>query len=555
MTRGPSRFFSPRRGQDTRAWPLLGLLLVVIVAAIGGVLWFMREAMQNERLAVREKLAEAYRGHLSLVQQRIEEKWREGLERIDAASENGSALFAAAARKDWSESVICLAEDGSVLYPRSEGIARVAAANEELLAVEREPGNPAAVETLQRRLNRYEGEALPASQRLFLMHELQGLAPGVTLPTLAAEDLAAQVLEAGLPTERMAASVAQRLGTLGWGVRSPKGRALALFSTPVLRARLEQWAAELPLPAGVQIASTAPGEEVPEETTLLTAPLAPNLPGWRLALRLDDRTIFDSTAGRRIAGYLWVGSILIAGVTVLAFFVARGLQQQMQVAQLKNDLVATVSHELKTPLTAMRALVETLLDTEELNPATTREYLQLVAQENARLSRLIEHFLTFSRLERGRFAFDFSPVAPGTIVTEALAALGERASAVEMQTAAGLPALIGDREALVTALLNLLDNAWKYSGETKRIILRTTALGANVAFAVEDNGIGLSAADCRKVFRQFYQANQRLSRTVGGCGLGLNIVQSIVEAHDGRVQVASTPGEGSTFTIEIPGSR
>lgn len=555
MTRGPARFFAPRRGQDVRAWPLLGLLLIVVLAAVGGVLWFMREAMQNERLAVREKIAEAYRGHLSLVQRRIEEEWRSGLERFDSAAEKGPALFAVAVRGGWAESVICLGEDGSVIYPRSDGVARVAAANAELLAVEREPGNPTAVEALRARVNRYDGEALPSTQRLFLLRELQRLAPGVDLPTLAAEDLAAQVLDAGLPTEPAAALVVQPMEAATWGVRSGQGRALALFSTATLRARLGQWAAELPLPAGVQIAVTARGEEVSEEPPLLTASLAPSLPGWRLALRLDDRTIFDSTAGRRIAGYLWVGSTVIASMAVLAFFIARGLQQQMQVAQLKNDLVATVSHELKTPLTAMRALVETLLEAEEFNPATTREYLQLLAQENGRLSRLIEHFLTFSRLERGRFAFDFSPVAPETIVAEALTAFGERATTVEVHTAAGLPTVVGDRESLVTALLNLLDNAWKYSGETKQIVLRTTVQNDGVAFAVEDNGIGLSPADCRRVFRQFYQADQRLSREVGGCGLGLNIVQSIVEAHGGQVRVVSTLGKGSTFTFEIPGSR
>jgi signal transduction histidine kinase len=105
---------------------------------------------------------------------------------------------------------------------------------------------------------------------------------------------------------------------------------------------------------------------------------------------------------------------------------------------------------------------------------------------------------------------------------------------------------------MLTALLNLLDNAWKYSGDVKHIVLRTKARNGNVCFAVEDNGIGLTPRESKRVFRRFYQTDQGLSRSVGGCGLGLNIVQSIVEAHHGSVRVESEPGRGSTFTIEIP---
>jgi len=204
----------------------------------------------------------------------------------------------------------------------------------------------------------------------------------------------------------------------------------------------------------------------------------------------------------------------------------------------------------------MRAIVDTLLDTERFDEKTTREYLELLATENARLSRLIENFLTFSRLERNKFKFEFARIRPQQVVEGAVAALGERGHApgctFESHVAADLPSIHGDADALVTALLNLLDNAWKYSGDEKRIVLRTEARNGNVCFAVEDNGIGLSPSECRRVFDRFYQTDQRLARAAGGCGLGLSIVQSIVEAHHGSVRVKSEPGRGSTFTIEIP---
>src|SRR5258708_5329819 len=195
-------------------------------------------------------------------------------------------------------------------------------------------------------------------------------------------------------------------------------------------------------------------------------------------------------------------------MSVLGLLIARGFGRQVQLARLKNDLVATVSHELKTPLTAMRALVDTLLDAERFDEKTTRDYLQLLATENARLSRLIENFLAFSRLERNKFKFQFESIDPQQIVEGAVAAMGERAGKVTVEATNQLPSVRGDPDALVTALLNLLDNAWKYSGDEKHIVLRTGARNGVVCFAVEDNGIGLSPGETKRVFRRFYQTDQ-----------------------------------------------
>lgn len=553
------RIFHRRMGQDVRAWPMLALLLLVVAAAIGCVLWFMREAMQNERLAVRQKLAEAYRAHLVLAQQHAAEQWSRGLARFDEA-EAGPALFARAVREGWAESAIVFGADGRIIYPRMNAPERVAEANADLLALDSpgdasDPQRQQTAERLRARVTDYESGALPAAQRRFLMRELQRLAPDSEFPTLPAEDLATRFLEAhlapALPDTLRPADLPDV-----WQAASPGKHALALFSTSNLRGKLAALVREPALPAGVGVAVVAPGEAALTETTLVTLSLGPQLPGWRLALSLDDHALFDTAAEKKVTAYLWIGSAFIGAMTVLAIFLARGFGHQVQLARLKNDLVATVSHELKTPLTAMRALVETLLDTEKFDEKTTREYLQLLARENTRLSRLIDNFLTFSRLERNKFTFEFTPVQPQTIAGNAIAAMGERLHApgctFETHSAANLPAIVGDSDALVTALLNLLDNAWKYSGDEKHIVLRTDTRNGSVRFAVEDNGIGLSAAERRRIFHRFYQADQSLTRTAGGCGLGLSIVRSIVDAHRGTVEVASEPGRGSTFTIELP---
>ncbi len=230
----------------------------------------------------------------------------------------------------------------------------------------------------------------------------------------------------------------------------------------------------------------------------------------------------------------------------------------MALTQLRNDLVANVTHELKTPLSSMRLLVDTLLNSQPLNEQTAREYLQLIAQENLRLSRLIDNFLTFSRMERNKYAFGFKEVPAADIVEGAVAAVRERFNVpgCHFQTEANgdLPPVLADADAMVTAVVNLLDNAYKYSGDEKQITLRAAALNGSVLFSVQDNGIGLSPRDTRRIFKRFFQVDQRLSRSRGGCGLGLSIVKFIVTAHHGNVRVESQPGRGSTFTISLPGA-
>ena len=171
------------------------------------------------------------------------------------------------------------------------------------------------------------------------------------------------------------------------------------------------------------------------------------------------------------------------------------------------------------------------------------------------MSHLIDNFLSFSRMERGKQTFDLAEVSAAEIARRAVEAAGERFQTpncrLEVQTEEVLT-IMADTDAMVTAILNLLDNAYKYSGDDKRIVLRTYAENGNACFAVRDNGIGLSARGKKQVFRPFYQVDRRLSRETGGCGLGLSIVKFIVTAHGGTVRVDSRPGEGSTFTVVVP---
>ncbi len=541
---------------------MLVLLLVVVLVAVGCVLWFMREAMRNEALAVSEQLNAAYTANLDLVQARLLDRWNRKLAELDGP-DTGPACFARCVRNGFADSVISLDPQGGIAYPHFSAERNVAA-NAELFALESSPDRTnqqfiAAVTQLRDIVNNYGTNTLSSAQRRFIMHELRRLDPSVELPTLAAEELAARYLDANpsFPTNTIPRAI--ELHDV-WAIVSPNRGVLGLFSTDGLKAKLQGLISDVSLPKGESVTVMAPGEHKYQRLPMVFMNVfGGNLQGWSdfsLVLSIDSVGSYNTAVRKRLVPYLVVGCVLISAMLVSAVLLARGVGRQARLVRLKNDLVATVSHELKTPLTAMRVLVDTLLDTEQFDEKTTREYLKLLATENARLSRLIDNFLTFSRLERNKFTFEFARVRPEQIVEGAVAALGERAQSpgcvLESHTANNLPPIRGDADALVTALLNLLDNAWKYTGNEKHIVLRTESHNGSVCFAVQDNGIGLTPRDSKRVFRRFYQADQGLSRSAGGCGLGLSIVQSIVEAHHGSVRVESEPGRGSTFTIEIP---
>jgi signal transduction histidine kinase len=142
------------------------------------------------------------------------------------------------------------------------------------------------------------------------------------------------------------------------------------------------------------------------------------------------------------------------------------------------------------------------------------------------------------------------------IVTSAVDTVREKYQApgarLDVEVGAGLPKITGDAGSLVTVLVDLLDNAHKYTGDDKHVTLRADAGEGKVCLEVQDNGIGLSRRAAKKVFGRFYQVDHRLARQTGGCGLGLSIVQFIVTAHGGSVSVSSQPGRGSTFTVTLP---
>ncbi len=298
------------------------------------------------------------------------------------------------------------------------------------------------------------------------------------------------------------------------------------------------------------------GLKNPEKAAFLTAPLGKFFPNWNVEVHFKDIDIFETRANKQKVVYLWTGLLAIAVMIAAGLLAANVVGKQIRINKLKNDFIATVSHELKTPLASMRVLVDTLLEGSYRNQQQVTEYLQLVSKENERLSGLIDNFLTFSRMERNKQAFAMARTNPAAIARDAVEAVKTKFSMgqcrFDVNIREDLPHVKADRDAMVTVLINLLDNAYKYSYDNKQIELRVTPEDSSVCFYVSDKGRGMSRRSARKIFDRFYQADRSLSRQAEGCGLGLSIAKFIVVAHKGTISVESKPGKGSTFTVKLP---
>jgi signal transduction histidine kinase len=418
------------------------------------------------------------------------------------------------------------------------------------------PAYRSHLDRLVRQLNDYGNGAFSSSQRCFLMEDLLATAPDCgPFATLAAEQLANRYAVA-MATPSAPGQLAPTPLPHVWQFANADKTIVAVFRHERVAAEMAALIAQESGSADAAITLLAPGSDPAASSSFLNLPAGGHLPGWQVALQLVGPDPFGTAAQQRITRYLWTGVLVAVFTVVLASVVGRFVGRQVKFTRLKNDLIATVSHELKTPLASIRALVDTLLDNNAADPKQTREYLELVAKENARLSRLIDNFLAFSRMERNKHAFQFAAVQPGDVASTAADTVRERFDAAgcrfDVEVASQLPTITADRDALVTVVLNLLDNAYKYTDNDKQISLHVTVGNGDVCFEVQDNGIGLSRRAAKRIFDRFYQVDQRLSRKGGGCGLGLAIVRFIVDAHGGTIDVRSQLGKGSTFTVRLP---
>ncbi|MFO7445361.1 MAG: HAMP domain-containing sensor histidine kinase [Ignavibacteriaceae bacterium] len=262
--------------------------------------------------------------------------------------------------------------------------------------------------------------------------------------------------------------------------------------------------------------------------------------------------ILEERTNTSIILILVLTSILIAGV----FIIFRNIRREVELAQIKSDFVSNVSHELRTPL----ALITMFADTLEMGRAKTeekkQEYYSIISKEATRLSRIVNKILSFSKIEAGKRDYHFSNVNLYKIVEDVYNTykfhLQNSGFKIVLQQEENIPDIKADGEAVSEAVINLIDNAVKYSIKVKEITIFTGVEKNFVFVEIQDKGTGISDENQKKIFDKFYRVSEGLVHTTKGTGLGLTIVKHIVDAHKGEIKVKSKPGEGSSFKLMFP---
>jgi len=278
-------------------------------------------------------------------------------------------------------------------------------------------------------------------------------------------------------------------------------------------------------------------------------------PGLTLAIKLPGTTlaVLEQRFVRTDFLILAVIALLLTGGIILTH---RNISREMALARLKSDFVSNVSHELRTPLSLIRLYAETLEMGRLKSQEKYHEYYCIIRKESERLTALINNILDFSRIEAGRKEYDFRETDMRELVCNTLDSyrfqIEQQGFAFEEKIADDLPLVKVDREAVARSLLNLVNNALKYSQDQKFIGVNLFRDNGSVKLEVVDHGIGIPPQEQQKIFEKFYRVGDPLVHNTKGSGLGLALVQHIVQAHGGEVSVDSTPGRGSKFTITFP---
>lgn len=278
-------------------------------------------------------------------------------------------------------------------------------------------------------------------------------------------------------------------------------------------------------------------------------------PGLILGIKLRGTTIASISDRFLRTSFLSLGALSLlmgAGMTLMYRNVAR----ELALAKLKSDFVSNVSHELRTPLALIRLYAETLELGRIANSGKQHEYYEIIRKESERLTALINNILDFSRIESGKKEYSFRETDIAELVHSTLDSyrfeIEQGGFQLEEKIENDVPRLLVDREAIARSLLNLVNNAVKYSSTEKYLCIHLYSQDSRVNLEVVDHGIGIPPKEQMKIFEKFYRVGDPLVHNTKGSGLGLSLVRHIVEAHGGGVGVESVPGKGSKFIITLP---
>jgi signal transduction histidine kinase len=320
---------------------------------------------------------------------------------------------------------------------------------------------------------------------------------------------------------------------------------------PELRAG--DWANDLTLGIRHDSLQQADQQELVRSRMHATAVL---FPGWDVTVsskKAPTIRLFGIQTPLLSIGF---GSLVVAVILLGIYSIYRDIRRDEELSKMKSEFISNVSHELKTPIAAIRMLADNLRENRVETEARTKEYYQLISREGARLSHLIENILDFSRIEEKRKAFrierhDLAAIV-GETVRQFTSLVEETSQRITITMAEALPQVLIDPDAIALAVFNLLDNAVKYSDRGTSINVRIYRSDGFLCIEMEDHGIGISKADQAKVFEKFYRVHETDGKKIPGSGIGLTLVKEIAQGHHGRVEVHSRPNVGSTFQLLLP---
>ena len=296
---------------------------------------------------------------------------------------------------------------------------------------------------------------------------------------------------------------------------------------------------------------------------LLSGTGSPNVEMARRVISFGQAPLTLEAAGVSTARDEGQGRLLRWGLVLVVLLVITGsgavlraIHRELAVARLQSDFVAAVSHEFRSPLTTLHHLTDLLHDDRVRSEERRKRYYQVLASEIARLHRLVEDLLDFGRMEAGKRRYRLEELDAVALVDAAVADFRQEAESigfqVDLRTDVSRALVAADAEALRRALWNLLDNAMKYSPERRAVWVTITQEPGRLAVHVRDEGMGISPADQRRIFRKFERGSAAREASIRGTGLGLAMVHGIMRAHGGGVLLDSKPQCGSTFTLWLP---
>jgi len=239
-----------------------------------------------------------------------------------------------------------------------------------------------------------------------------------------------------------------------------------------------------------------------------------------------------------------------------AILVFHDITELRRLEQIRQDFVANVSHELRTPISSIKGYAETLLEGALEDKDNAKEFISIIYQDSNRLASLINDLLDLSKIESGKMKMNFMPLDPISLIKRAVTVIENQAKAktiaLKLDLPPNLPKIKADETRFSQVMINLLDNAIKYSSEGGTATISAKVVDNALQFDISDTGIGISENDLPRIFERFYRVDKARSRELGGTGLGLSIVKHIVSSHGGQVWVKSELGYGSTFSFTIP---